>query len=259
MREKYWRKLRKLAKNPGNIRYLPSFLKQEFTLWRGKKKSSINNQKCTFVTTSPSEYERVSNFKNEKDNIEKIYNELREDEVFYDIGANIGTHSCFAGKTGALVYGFEPLPENMKSLRKNFKLNNIDGEVFEVALMKENSEMMLDEESGEAGEGKVSVSEEGSVRTQVYRGDDFIEKKKLESPNVIKIDVEGAELEVLKGLEKTLEDENLRTIFIELHPKRIEKFGGNIEDLKTLLNKKEFKVTKIGNRNKEEHLKAVKQ
>ncbi|MBC5792917.1 MAG: FkbM family methyltransferase [Nanohaloarchaea archaeon] len=254
MIKRYSKKVLKLVKNPGKIRYVASFLKQEFTLRKGRKTTEINEISCNFTITSPTEYNRVKNFKDEKPVIKSIIEELDESDTFYDIGANIGTHACFAGKTGAKVYGFEPFPKNAEHLRRNFELNSINGKVFEVALMNQNSEMMLKEESGEAGEGEASISNQGDMSTETWKGDDFISEHEIEQPDVIKIDVEGAELEVLKGLEKTLETAN--TLFIELHGDRIKKFGGSEAELKKFLKDKEFKLYDVGSRESENHIKV---
>ncbi len=50
-----------------------------------------------------------------------------------------------------------------------------------------------------------------------WRLDDFIAQYELSVPNYIKIDVDGAELNVIEGLEKTLKNSKLKSIFIELH------------------------------------------
>lgn len=258
MIKKYSGKAKKLLKNPQKIKHVPSFLRQEFTVWRGSKKASLGDISARFVVNNLSEYNRVNSFKNEEDIIQEIIAELSKDDVFYDIGANIGTHSVLAGKTGAKVYSFEPFPKNADSLRKNFELNDINGYVFEIALMNENSEMGLNKESGEAGEGKVNISDDGDVKTEVYRGDKLIEEKALESPNVMKIDIEGAEFEALKGLKETLESGKLRVIFIEIHTSSLEDFGGSKGQLKDFIRENGFKIVKLGERGSEHHIKAVK-
>lgn len=258
MSRNYISKITKLLRDPSRARYIPCFLKQELVLWRGKSKASIEDISCSFAVSNLTEYDRVNGFKNEKDFIKEIMNEADEGDIFYDIGANIGTHSCFAGKAGAKVYGFEPFPNNVESLRKNFRLNHIDGEIFEVALMNENSEMQLTEGSGEAGEGKISVTENGELKTQVFRGDKFIERESLETPDVIKIDVEGAELEVLKGLEETLDSSSDLAIFIEIHPDRLPKFGGGDHELKDFLESLNFSIKELKTGRAENHIVASK-
>ena len=50
-------------------------------------------------------------------------------------------------------------------------------------------------------------------------------------PDVIKLDVEGAELSVLRGLEQTLKAGRLRELFVEVHPKGMELFGDSADEL----------------------------
>lgn len=251
----YSGKISELTKSPSKVEYIPSFLKQEYFLWKGRKKSTVNGHTCTFVVNSVQEYHRVSSFMEEKEIIEEIMDEIDEETIFYDIGANVGTHSCFTGKAGAKVYSFEPFPKNARSLKKNFELNNIDGEIFEIALMNENSEMELAQESGEPGEGKVKVTENGDLKTQTYKGDDFIEEENLPKPDIVKIDVEGAELEVLKGLKDTLE--GVSTLFIEIHSDNTSEFEGSRAKLENFLDETGFNLRNINQRKEEVHIKAT--
>lgn len=257
MIKRHFRKIKRLVKNPSKVRYIPNYLKREFTLLRGKTSKRLDKNKCSFTITTISEAKRVRGFKNEENVIHEMVNETDDSDVFYDIGANIGTHSCFVGKDRSVkIYAFEPFSENVKSLRENFELNEIDGELLEIALMNEDSEMKISPESGESGEGEVHISDEGKISVPTYKGDTIIKEKDLDLPNVIKIDVEGAEFEVLKGLENTLESPECRTIFLEIHPDRMPNFGGSEHELKKFLKEKGFSLEKLNERSQEIHIKA---
>lgn len=259
MIKKYLSKAFVLFKNPKKAKYIPSFLKHEYIFWRGKRKKKLDGYSAIFNVTSETEYCRLNNFKDEKYVIREILKEIKDGGVFYDIGANIGTHSAFIGNIPETkVYGFEPFPANFKSLEKNFEYNNINGNVFQVALMNKTSQMSLTTESGESGEGTNHISEKGDINVEAFRGDNFIEKEDLEKPDIMKIDVEGAEFEVLKGFENTLKDSDNLKLFIELHPDRIPDFGGTEEKLINYLENIKFEIKDANNRNKETHLIAEK-
>lgn len=259
MIKKYLSKAFVLFKNPKKAKYIPSFLKHEYIFWRGKRKKKLDGYSAIFNVTSETEYGRLNNFKDEKYVIREILKEIKDGGVFYDIGANIGTHSAFIGNIPETkVYGFEPFPANFKSLEKNFEYNNINGNVFQVALMNKTSQMSLTTESGESGEGTNHISEKGDIEVETFRGDDFIEKEDLEKPDIMKIDVEGAEFEVLKGFEKTLQDSDNLKLFIELHPDRIPDFGESKENLLSFLKSSGFSIKEISARGGENHIKAAK-
>lgn len=254
-----WKKITLLINNPSKIKHLPDFISIKLREMNGKTKKRVSDKEVEFVVKSESESRRLQNLADEAPIIAKILSELRENETFYDIGANIGTHSCFVGKDkNTKIYAFEPFSENIKSLRDNFKLNNINGDIFEVALMNEDSKMKISPESGEPGEGEVHISDKGDITIPTYKGDTIIEDEGLEIPNVIKIDVEGAELKVLKGLSETLENSKCRTIFLEIHPDRIPNFGGSKNQVLDYLKRKHFEIEIINDRGKEHHILARK-
>jgi len=64
-----------------------------------------------------------------------ILSEVASDDVFYDIGANIGVYSCIVGSdTDIVVNTFEPIPENIARLSTNMNLNNVSGNIFQLPL-----------------------------------------------------------------------------------------------------------------------------
>ncbi len=138
---------------------------------------------------------------------------LRPGCAFYDVGANTGFFSLIAARlvgTGGNVYAFEPVPENAAAVRTNSQLNSLDNlSVFEVAVGSRcgNEELLLTEWDGGStlSTSAVRTSEPVSKRTvRVVSLDDFIPAERLRQPDFVKIDVEGVELEVLKGMSKTM-------------------------------------------------------
>ena len=62
-----------------------------------------------------------------------------------------------------------------------------------------------------------------TIKVRVAKADTLIKKLNLLSPNIIKIDVEGFELEVLSGMKKILKQKTLREIFVEVHFAKLKK------------------------------------
>ena len=133
--------------------------------------------------------------------------------VFYDVGANIGFFSLLAAKRvqrhGA-VYAFEPLTENAAAIQRNARMNGLTNlSVSEVAV-DENSgtgALFLTDWDGGCSLSTAVVAPSVSVGQRAVRVialDDLIESAALRPPTLVKIDVEGAELGVLRGMIRTI-------------------------------------------------------
>jgi FkbM family methyltransferase len=122
---------------------------------------------------------------------------LRDSPVVLDCGANLGVFSCYqAKKNHATVYAFEPDPRLFPNLPKVESVN-----FFNLAVSGHGSDLRLN-----LGEEKCSSvcfsegSEQASVIVKATRLDIFCEEKSLSRVDLLKLDIEGAELEVLELL-----------------------------------------------------------
>ena len=168
---------------------------------------------------------------------------LRRGDVFLDVGAYIGFHACavakFVGKSG-LVYAIEPNPEIYKILLTNIRINKLTNIApLEIALGTEESEAYIyDYDRTNRGGATLvrpqGISEESGKLVRVTTIDRLIENKQLRIPTFIKIDVEGFELEVLKGAKTLLEGPRAPMLCVEysiLHPQ----YRGNPRDIYTFI------------------------
>lgn len=166
------------------------------------------------LSYSEKEDERITNIGNESPLIEDITNELKYDDCFWDVGANIGIYTLFADEVigSGEIHSFEPHPVNAKSLRNNINEYCSDKVTpHEIALLDKEGELLFDTASMEPGEGAGQISNEGDIKVKTRRADEL----DIESPDVMKIDVEGAEIKVLRGLDDILD--NIRIIYLEAH------------------------------------------
>ena len=180
---------------------------------------------ASFYISSLNEFVRVKSFSGEKNVITFLLDEISLGDTVMDIGANIGTHSIlFSKKTSSegKVFSIEPNNLSASRLRDNIdlnKLNNID--VFEVGFGEKNKEEILSIASDPSyGKSRILKDFIGKPLTQkihIVNGDEFIRDNKLEIPNVIKIDVEGYENEVIKGLSNTLNNPKCRVVMCEFN------------------------------------------
>lgn len=114
----------------------------------------------------------------------------------------------------------------------------------------------------EAGEGKHTLSKYGNnnkntIKVETKRADTIVESSEAPSPSVVKIDVEGAELKVLRGMKNILRD-SCRLVFVEVHPGKITEFGSKPSDISEYLKNAGFNVNKITDRGEEFFLRASK-
>jgi len=154
--------------------------------------------------------------------IEKIILSVKEGDVAYDIGANTGVYSMLLAKAvgnHGKVIAFEPENKSFSNIAENITLNHlINVTVFQKALGLENKKEKLYINSV-AGNFSL-VQKSPSVDTQnieIVHGDMFVKDSNLPIPKVIKIDVEGYELLVLKGLKKTISDSRCTLLCCEIH------------------------------------------
>lgn len=175
---------------------------------------------------------RLHSCKKEPDTVEWIETFMRPGDVFYDIGANVGPYSLVAAKffAGAVkTYAFEPAFLNFTQLCRNVFLNNCQESVIplSVALSDETAIGAFNYHNlvpggslhtfGEAIDHKGQRFEPVLKQPVIsYRTDDLIKQFGLPVPNHIKIDVDGIELAVLQGAEKTLADPSVRSLVVEL-------------------------------------------
>jgi FkbM family methyltransferase len=184
----------------------------------------------TFRTVTASEFRRVRNLMDERGTIGDLLSELRTDDVFYDIGANVGMYSCFVAKvlSEGRVVAFEPHPANTEALTENLDLNGFDAVVRRIALSDRRGDTVLTETSPEAGAGGHSLSPEGSgqgLHVETDTLDRTVDAADLPPPTVAKIDVEGAEGRVLEGGAEVLAADSCRLLYCEVHPQRLGEFG----------------------------------
>lgn len=145
--------------------------------------------------------------------------DVKPGQVVYDIGANVGFYSLLAARLvgpSGRVFSFEPLPSTVAYLKKHIELNRLTNvEVTEAAVGSAMGTAMLELGPSSA---TTRVSTEGSVSVQVVSIDAWRTARQGPGPQVVKIDVEGAEIQVLEGAKQTLQTFR-PVIFLATHGK----------------------------------------
>ncbi|XRH76233.1 MAG: FkbM family methyltransferase [Candidatus Methanosuratincola verstraetei] len=163
-------------------------------------------------------------------------------EVFLDVGAHIGKYvikiAKLIGPSGKVI-AIEADPINFKLLKRNVEINNLSN-VYAFNIIAWNNESKLRFYKGDS-------SGHGSIKGCQKFGYYTLEAKPLDhilggtNVNWVKIDVEGAEYEVLEGLSQTLENSRPKLI--------VEIFEQNQEKVLNLMSKFGYRWKKISNNN----------
>jgi FkbM family methyltransferase len=194
-----------------------------------------------FLVGTELEARRICALDGEEDRLARFLGALRAGDVVYDIGGNIGLYALpSAMKLAALgpgshgltgrVYAFEPVPEWCQRLRQNICRNALPNlDVFDVALADKRGRAAFTVRAvpgsglgaGSLVQGYDAYLPNATQRTievEVQRGDEFVAKRSLPLPTVLKVDVAGAELAVLEGLGPILAARCCRFVSVRVHP-----------------------------------------
>ncbi len=147
-----------------------------------------------------------------------VLHALRPDDLFVDIGANVGSYTVLAaGAAGARCLSIEPVPQTFLRLQDNLRLNDLDARVDarRIAIGRDAGTVKfttgLDTVNHALAEGEQSAA---SADVPVATLDAILAGS---VPRVVKIDVEGYESEVLAGAGRTLASTDLLAVLMELN------------------------------------------
>jgi len=194
---------------------------------------------------------------------ELIEKELKTGDVFLDIGANIGYHTLTAAKRvgpKGRVYAIEPEPENFSILEQNISINGYSDRCVlvrkGVSDKSGTQKLYLDPfncgghaffnhfEKPEVflGSRSVTLNEnlDNFIDVETISIDDFLSNNRR--VNVVKMDIEGAELLALRGMLETLKANKRIVIFSEFSPSAMNMVGGDYREFLEILKRLGFEV-----------------
>ncbi len=182
--------------------------------------------------------------------LEKLLSMIEPFDTFMDIGAYVGTYSIPVGKihNGAVnVIAFEPAPHCFSLLQRHLALNHVEGNVHieELACgdFSGSAHFVLTEctlDCPPSSENRLHIEKmsngaegNGIIKVGIVSLDDYVARNGI-SADYVKIDVEGAELQVLRGAKRLLRTER-PIVFCELHKFNWDKFHASEAQLNDLL------------------------
>ena len=237
-----------------------SFARSHWTAYRGVMTTELNDSQFRVAVASRRELKRLRNIGGERSIIKRICSKLRPHDTFADIGANVGLFSLAVAaqlSERGQVIAFEPEPRNFSHLVRNFELNGLSHRLqAEQSVLTDRAGTAQLRISGEVGDGTHSllsgtIDSERSVHAE--RLDDFSARHQV-YPDVIKIDVEGAELLVLRGMQQLLIKHPPRLLMIEVHGQHLRDAGERPEEVAELLTSNGYCCERSSERHGEEHL-----
>ena len=156
--------------------------------------------------------------------LKKEYGPIPNNYTIIDIGGNIGLFSIYAftQQKKNQIYSFEPSLDAYKIFKKNIDTNYLNSSInlFNAAISSsENKTVMFSKESSPYNKINNS-SNEGKLEVKNFNLDDFLNEKNISNNIFLKIDCEGAELEIIKSIrQKNLKQ--VKIIRLETHGKEI--------------------------------------
>jgi FkbM family methyltransferase len=146
---------------------------------------------------------------------------LEKEDLFYDIGANVGSYTILAsGYKNVKSVCFEPVPSTYTSLKRNIRINNLDTKVvaLNIGVGSKKGVLHFTEDFDTVNHVVFTPENENTHHLVEVNIEDLDTITGIYGiPNLIKIDVEGFETEVLNGMCNVLKSDNLKAIIIELN------------------------------------------
>jgi FkbM family methyltransferase len=175
----------------------------------------------------------------ETDDLQHFIAAVGPNDVVFDIGANVGAYCVPVARSrpGATVHAFEPIELNASLIQVSLHVNQLS-----------NVQVVRKCVSDRAGLVNFSLAEDSAYSSMIDTGrkaevrrfeceavslDDYCSTNDRIHPDVVKIDVEGAELKVLDGASQLLSDPNRRPrlVLMELYNQNLAPFGTSIDEV----------------------------
>ena len=166
-----------------------------------------------------------------------------EINTFYDVGSNYGQHSALILTHGITCFSFEPNKTCHKQIMKYDKINEFKNHfLVKNAVGNSNGFVYLNYNEDETWNGKIILNKKNKIdeiieKTEIIKLDDFV--KSNPTPNLIKIDTEGFEIEVLKGSVNLIQNSKPFIVFESLNYELMsffKKMGYSVFDIKNSYN-----------------------
>lgn len=205
-----------------------------------ERRIAVDGVEATFEQRAFGDYIELNQIEPEAEVVARLRSEVRPDDVFLDVGSNLGAFAVFVGDRieDGQVIAVEPVPTTAETLAANLERNGVDATVCRVAFSDDDgtvamtapdahgSSAVASDGDDAAGTGAESAAD--GPRVEAVRGDEYLADEGLPRPTVVKVDVEGHELAALRGLEATLSRPACRLAYCEVHAEASSDAGSDV-------------------------------
>jgi len=227
-----------------------------------KTKQNIAGINVEFVAEDPEDIS-YHEFDSEIPIIEDMLSEIDDNDSFFDIGANIGLFSCvISQKIGAEnVVAFEPSPPAYQKLKKNSELNG-NFHHFQIAASDTDDVIEFSVDVGDTQSRMSTINTDSSATDYEIQEvtsrklSSVVKNEDIPLPTIAKVDVEGAEFKVLKGMDRLLD--SIQIIYCEIHHPALDGFNTDGEEIIEYLESSGFEVKTLHQRGDNEFVKATR-
>lgn len=160
---------------------------------------------------------------------EVIARYLSRGDVFYDVGANVGFFSLMSARlvgVAGFVYAFEPVPANVTVLTANIFLNHFENITVvpkAVAVANNRAHLIITRHPGGAKLITVDTPLNSRIKkvipVDVISLDEWLQESNARPPTLVKIDVEGAEFQVIQGMQEIIRCFRPKIVYEIDHPR----------------------------------------
>ncbi|MEP7233995.1 MAG: FkbM family methyltransferase [Ignavibacteriota bacterium] len=186
-----------------------------------------------------------------------MQNLLKDAHITIDVGGNIGQYAMLFAANSARVYTFEPMPKMIDRLNKHIRLNHLENKVVVIpkALSNKNARLKFAlPNAANSGTASTILGRHANldevIEVEAVRFDDFIKSEKInESIDLIKMDIEGAELFALEGMQNFLDSGNRPIFILEINDEMMGLAGypeSAVQDFLSGYDYQAYKITKKG-------------
>lgn len=210
-----------------------------------------NAKLICYPNNSYGSYVVYANFP-EYEELNFLHQVISDGDVVIDIGANIGSESVLAASKGknVRVFAFEPTDSLIPLLKENRAINGFFDriEIIKKAVSNKNGiiQFVLETESEINHISTSNFNNKKIKNVESITLDTFIKNTSIKKINFLKIDVEGAELLVLKGAKNLLSEKKIDIILFELN-KNLSNFNSTPEDIFKILKSNQYFILQFNN------------
>jgi FkbM family methyltransferase len=176
---------------------------------------------------------------------------IKNSNVAVDIGANIGITSIWMAKNSKVVYSFEPELNNLARFRENVELNRVSNiNIYDQAVSDTGGDAIITicEGYGHHSLGNIKTSKKiGEQKTKTITLDEFCTLNNIHEIDILKVDVEGFEINVFKGAKALFKEKKIKLLIFEVSLVPLKSLAKSQDEIFEFLEDMDYQVLNLDN------------